>query len=80
MGLIAPHFCLDEELEKEVEHGCLLCEMPHQEGDEGAEGGNHEEWPAGNPGCLSQVWYQDVPHWQKLANITALSAAMGEKR
>ena len=44
----------------------ILREMPCQEGDEGHQGYNHEEWQAGNPGCMPSVWYQDVQDWEEL--------------
>lgn len=36
--------------------------MQIKEGDEGPEVDHHEEWQAGNPGDLSGVPHQDVPH------------------
>jgi hypothetical protein len=44
----------------------ILREVPCQEGDEGHQGYNHEEWQAGNPGCMPSVWYQDVQDWEEL--------------
>ncbi len=44
----------------------ILREVPCQEGDEGLQGYNHEEWQAGNPGCMPSVWYQDVQDWEEL--------------
>ncbi len=44
----------------------ILREVPCQEGNEGHQGYNHEEWQAGNPGCMSSVWHQDVQDWEEL--------------
>ena len=44
----------------------ILREVPCQEGDEGRQGHNHEEWQAGNPGYMSSVWYQDVQDREEL--------------
>ena len=38
----------------------ILYEMPDQEGNEGCQEHNHEEWKASNPGCLSRMWDKDV--------------------
>ena len=44
----------------------ILREVPCQEGDEGRQGHNHEEWQAGNPGCVPGMWYQDVQNREEL--------------
>jgi len=41
-------------------NGSLLRQVPCQEGDEGRQGHNHEERKTGNPGRMSNLWYEDV--------------------
>jgi hypothetical protein len=41
---------------KEVFDASILYEMPDQEGNEERQGHNHEEWQAGNSGCLPGMW------------------------
>jgi len=41
--------------------------MSHQKRDEGSEINNHEEWEAGDPGRLSDLWHENVQNRQELA-------------
>jgi len=50
----------------------LLREVPGEEGDEGRQGDNHEKWQACNTGCLSDMWYQNVPHRKRSGAFIAL--------
>ncbi len=45
----------------------LLREMPCQEGNEGSQGYNDEEWETGYSGDMSHMWDQDVQNWEELA-------------
>jgi len=38
----------------------ILYEMPDQEGNEGYQGHNNEEWKASNSGRMSGVWHENV--------------------
>ena len=38
----------------------ILYEVPCQKGDEGCQEHNHEEWQAGNTGCVPYMRHQDV--------------------
>jgi len=40
--------------------------MQDEEGNEGRQGGNHEERQAGHPGCMPHVWHEDVPDREEL--------------
>ncbi len=51
----------------------ILYEMPHQAGNEGCQGDNHEEWSAGNTGGLSRVWDKDVQDREELKPILRVS-------
>ena len=54
----------------------LLHEMQDQEGNEGCQGRNHEEWEASNSGCLSDMWDQDVQDREELEpNVSQLLQA-----
>ncbi len=44
----------------------ILCEMPHQKGDEGPQGNNYEEWQAGDPGHMSYMWHENVQNRKEL--------------
>ena len=56
--------------ERRWTNASLLCEMPSQEGNEERSEYNHEEWQAGNPGRLSRMRDQDVPHRQELKLVS----------
>jgi len=47
----------------------ILYEVPRQEGNEGCQGDNHEEWKAGNTGRVPCMWDQDVQNWEELKLI-----------
>ena len=50
--------------------------MQSQEGNERCQSGNHEEWQAGNPGCMSDMRDQDVQDREELKlKITRLGKA-----
>ena len=40
--------------------------MPCQEGDERSQGYHHEEWEAGDPGRLSDLWHENVQNREGL--------------
>ena len=40
--------------------------MSHQKRDEGSEINNHEEWEAGDPGRLPDLWHKNVQNRQGL--------------
>ena len=40
--------------------------MQSQEGNERRQEHNHEEWQAGDPGCMSDMWNQDVQDREEL--------------
>jgi len=44
----------------------ILYEVPHQEGDEGCQERDSQEWQAGNPGCVPHMRHQDVQNRQEL--------------
>ena len=47
----------------------ILCKVPHKKGNEGYQEHNHEEWEAGNSGCMPDMWHQDVQDRQELKLI-----------
>jgi len=47
----------------------LLCEVPCQEGNERCQEHNYEEWQASNPGCMPDLWHENVQNWKKLAHL-----------
>jgi len=47
--------------------------MPCQEGNEGCQGYNYEEWPTGNPGRMPRMWDQDVPNREELKLVSRVS-------
>ncbi len=51
----------------------ILYEMPDQKGNEGCQGHHYEEWQAGNSGCMSCVWNQDVQDREELKPILRVS-------
>jgi hypothetical protein len=49
-----------------VFNASILYEVPCQEGNEGCQGHNDEEWQASDPGCVLLMRHQDVPNRQEL--------------
>ena len=56
-----------------------MYKVPRQKGNEGYQGGNHEEREAGNPGYMSRVWNKDVPDWKEPKLIPWVIQARDEK-
>ena len=54
---------------QEVQDASILYEVSRQKGNEGRQGNNHEEWKAGNPGCVSHMWDKDVQDRKELRAI-----------
>jgi hypothetical protein len=59
---------LSENKAGRVINASILYEMPQEEGNEQNKGSYDEERQARNPGRLSYVRDQNVPHWKRLIN------------
>jgi len=55
----------------------VLYEMQGQERNEGCQEHNHEEWQAGDSGCVSRVRNQDVQDREELRQILQVSCLLG---
>ena len=50
----------------------LLREMPQQEGDEGRQEHNYEEWQTRNSGYVPKLWHKDVQNRKSITLLTIL--------
>jgi hypothetical protein len=57
-------------IQKEVQDGSILCQVPSEERYEGCQSYCHEEQTACNFRDLPDLWDQDVQNWQSQINCT----------
>jgi hypothetical protein len=57
-------------IQKEVQDGSILCQVPSKEGNEGCQSYCNEEQEARNFRDLPDLWDQDVQNWQSQIDCT----------